>query len=331
MEASANLLPEHFATLRDLVAGTIAGSVGIVVGQPVDRVKVLKQTGAKSTINTSVYQSLATLVRTEGTRSLWKGCGAPLLGAAPINALVFAANGKASRFLEANEWFKSHHSLHPSFVSTNGTPYASYFVSGCFGGAIQSIVAGPSELIKCKLQVLPAVSNNQSINPSSPMRSMINHIYRSEGLLGFTRGLGVTALRDTHSYGVYFLAYEVLKDQFTKLQYRNKPSIDQSTYQPAIPSMLFAGGFAGMISWVTCFPVDVVKTTIQTSESKMGIMKTITSNYSKHGASFFFKGLNATMMRAFVVNSVTFAVYETVIASIPFPSETLSTSHVELR
>lgn len=96
---------EWYETLKDLTAGTIGGCGGIVVGQPLDTVKVRLQAQGSSGATSGLHYSgpidaLIKMVRYEGPQSLFKGLMPPLLGNAPMNAIAFGAYGNASRILE---------------------------------------------------------------------------------------------------------------------------------------------------------------------------------------------------------------------------------------
>ena len=89
---------------------------------------------------------------------------------------------------------------------------------------------------------------------------MFRHIYSQEGVRGLFRGFSATALRDTPSYGVYFLTYEYTIDQL----------VDANDRHTALWPMLLAGATAGCVSWLSCYPVDVVKSVIQTESAVAG-------------------------------------------------------------
>ena len=124
------------------------------------------------------------------------------------------------------------------------------------------------------------------------------YIFKKEGIKGLYRGLTATALRDVPSYGVYFLAYEKLK---------NLSSNPQS-----ISAQFIAGGLAGVIAWASCYPFDIVKSIIQSNSNPecKKIISTFIFNWRKEGLGFFMRGFNATILRAIPCNAVCFVVYE---------------------
>lgn len=76
-------------------------------------------------------------------RTLWRGMSAPLVGSAPINAVVFASYSQMQRLLDS------------SFPRPPGhlMPYKELGACALWAGLVQTIVATPVELVKCKMQV----------------------------------------------------------------------------------------------------------------------------------------------------------------------------------
>ncbi len=80
---------------KDFLSGGAAGMFGVIVGSPLDVVRVRQQQRSESL---SAFAQLRKLV-SEGGRSLFRGVSYPLGTAALTNALAFQGYGIASRFL----------------------------------------------------------------------------------------------------------------------------------------------------------------------------------------------------------------------------------------
>lgn len=180
---------------------------GVVVGHPLDTVKVLLQTqDMKNPKFKGTIHCLQSVVAKEGLRGVYKGVTSPLLGVAGINAVVFGVYGNAQR-----------HASNPESLGTHA-------VAGAAAGLVQSFICSPMELAKSRLQVADSVSRG-------PIECL-TRIYNNKGVAGVFRGLGLTAGRDVPSFTIYFFTYELLT--------RSDSNMPASTW-----SMLFAGGLAG--------------------------------------------------------------------------------------
>jgi solute carrier family 25 carnitine/acylcarnitine transporter 20/29 len=95
--------------------------------------------------------------------------------------------------------------------------------------------------------------------------------------------------------------------------------------------VLLCGGLAGVVTWASIFPLDVIKTRVQTqvlyherrvqaehrallhpqtSERRLSSLELAKQAYRTEGVAVFFRGLGICSVRAFVVNAVQWAVYE---------------------
>lgn len=90
-------------------------------------------------------------------------------------------------------------------------------------------------------------------------RKEVPKLIRSEGFLGLYKGFGMLMLRDVPGWGVYFLAYELLKRQFG-IQEAKKNGTDNTWLNMSIK--IWAGGVAGQVSWLVGYPQDIIKTQI---------------------------------------------------------------------
>ena len=75
-----------------------------------------------------------------------------------------------------------------------------------------------------------------------------------------------------------------------------------------------AGGIAGPLSWLLPYPVDYVKTKMQSQNLKKldyrNARECALQQYREYGMKELYKGLGVTMIRAIPVNAVAFFAYE---------------------
>lgn len=97
-----------------------------------------------------------------------------------------------------------------------------------------------------------------------------------------------TQLRDAPGLGVYFASYEFLARRLSK---------DGTMEALTSLQLLFAGGAAGMLSWLFNYPTDVVKTRFQASDVDKNYKDVIQRIYAERGIKTFFVGFGTTLLR----------------------------------
>jgi solute carrier family 25 carnitine/acylcarnitine transporter 20/29 len=285
----------------DFWAGYVSGAAGILIGNPLDLIKVRLQAGTPSL--TSTPTSYASQFPSAG--SLIRGSTAPILGYGALNALLFVTYNRTSALLNSSST-----GAPPNLLTT--------WLAGAIGGLATWVVSTPTELIKCRAQITssPIAASSWSIT---------REILRTEGIRGLYFGGVVTALRDSIGYGFYFWSYELS----TRLM-MSKMSKRGSDAQEAA-KVLLCGGLAGVVTWASIFPLDVIKTRVQTqilpdsttapllgtegvterTESRrFGAIEVARYAYRTEGPGVFFRGLAVCSIRAFIVNAAQWAVYE---------------------
>lgn len=119
-----------------------------------------------------------------------------------------------------------------------------------------------------------------------------------------------------------FWSYEWMKQSWTT---------PNDTDRETALKVLLCGGIAGIVTWASIFPLDVIKTRLQTqvlqpvhhntgeqrtllqsdvNKSRLSSLEIASKAYRNEGAGVFFRGLGICSVRAFVVNAVQWAVYE---------------------
>uniref|UniRef100_A0A8I3MX32 Mitochondrial basic amino acids transporter n=1 Tax=Canis lupus familiaris TaxID=9615 RepID=A0A8I3MX32_CANLF len=275
------------AMALDFLAGCAGGVAGVLVGHPFDTVKVrLQVQSAEKPQYRGTLHCFQSIIKQESVLGLYKGLGSPLLGLTFINALVFGVQGNTLRALGRDSPLNQ-------------------FVAGAAAGAIQCVICCPMELAKTRLQL-------QDAGAARAYRGSLHclaHIYRREGLRGVNRGMASTLLRETPSFGVYFLSYDVLTR-----------ALGCEPGAPLlVPKLLLAGGTSGILSWLSTYPVDVVKSRLQADGLRGaprygGIADCARQSYRAEGWRVFTRGLASTLLRAFPVNAATFATVTVVLS-----------------
>jgi solute carrier family 25 carnitine/acylcarnitine transporter 20/29 len=127
-------------------------------------------------------------------------------------------------------------------------------------------------------------------------------------LRGVYRGEAVTIIREAQAYGMWFLAFEWMMNADAT---RNK--IERKDI-PAYKVALY-GGLAGEALWLGSYPLDVIKSKMQTdgfgpNMRYKSMRDCFAQTWRAEGIRGFWKGIAPTLLRAMPVSAGTFAVVE---------------------
>lgn len=274
--------------VASLLAGSVAGAIGVGVAYPLDTIKTKAQLIAPTEGNEisnsgtaaayrqkapSTYDVFVHVFQKEGFPGFFSGVKTMMIGQAIIKSVAFGVNAMALEAL-------------PSGSKT------SLIIAACFAGFVTSFLVVPFERVKVMMQ---AQGNELYQNKEI---KCIQAVLATEGLKGLMlRGLGLTLAREVPSYGIYFVVYGLLKEL--------------SPFDFALAPLLY-GAISGCASWVPVYPVDVVKTIIQNTEGNKAVdlWETTGALYRREGIGGFWNGLTPKMLRAAVNHSVTFFTYD---------------------
>lgn len=294
VEQSPPFKPTLFASGVHLFAGSISGAISTASGYPWDTVKVRLQVDPGSHRRTAARVLVETL-RVEGPRGLFKGMSTPVLGEGIIQSAVFCSYGTARM------WFQ--HWNGGEELSLSQT-----VIAGTLSGLVAAFAVCPIDLIKVKLQVQGEASMIKSGGYTGPIH-VARVLYHTHGIAGLYKGLITTICRDMPSYGVYFWSYEWTR----RLLLPSGVAMENISWT----SQLLAGGIAGMASWASTYPQDVIKTRLQSQRTQgqyKGFWECGRVVVKEGGWAALFVGLQPCLQRAFLTNAVALYVYEKVIA-----------------
>ena len=185
--------------------------------------------------------------------------------------------------------------------------YGQYYLAGAFAGVSNSIISGPIEHVRIRLQTQPHGSARLYQGPVDCIRKVIAH----NGVLkGLYRGEAVTVIREAQAYGVWFLIFEYMMRSDAR---RNKVKREEiSNYKVA-----GYGGLAGEALWLASYPFDVVKSKMQTDGfgkymRYRSMRDCFAQTWRVEGLRGFWKGIVPTLLRAMPVSAGTFAVFVSV-------------------
>mmetsp|Transcript_2575 Transcript_2575/g.3444 ORF Transcript_2575/g.3444 Transcript_2575/m.3444 type:complete len:384 (+) Transcript_2575:244-1395(+) len=303
---------------QDFVAGGMAGSASVAIGHPFDTLKVRVQSSSGSK---SVFTMLSEF---GGVSSLYRGMTAPLSAAAAINAVVFSSYGVASRLYDQYLDTNSEDDLSFDETPLSHDPWQKAMMCGSFAGFTQCFIICPMEHIKCRLQVQHGKGSADNLY-KGPVQA-IKSIVKDHGVARLYQGWWCTFWREIPAFGLYFASYDFIKDKVNT--YFSRAAASTRTLQNELGSdnlgirhshtwmaSAIAGGSAGCITWALVYPVDMIKTRIQTAplttpNSELRMLEVGRNLVQKHGWRYLFRGFGVTILRAFPTNATLFPVYE---------------------
>ncbi|KAI9019186.1 mitochondrial carrier [Phycomyces nitens] len=290
----------------DLVFGSVAGMVGKFVEYPFDTVKVRLQTQPLDRpLFSGPLECITATIKQEGIRGLYKGMASPLVGAMLENATLFVGYRQIQNAIRKYSGTEQGADLSLSQLVLAGTA----------SGALASLVLTPVELVKCKLQVQliqDTPTQKQYTGPIDVMR----HIFRQHGLNGFYRGYLATLIREAGGGAFWFGTYEYTCALF--IERRQRLSSTKVTKENlSAPELMLGGALGGIAYNLSFFPVDVIKSKMQTDEELLGkafkqrnFVQTGQDIYRGAGIRGFYRGCGITLLRSAPSNAIIFMTYE---------------------
>ncbi|CAH6720263.1 mitochondrial glycine transporter Ymc1p [[Candida] jaroonii] len=289
-------LESNAQVVKDLFAGTVGGIAQVLVGQPFDTVKVRLQSSAEGTYS-GVGDVIKQLIANEGVAGFYKGTLTPLIGVGACVSVQFSVNEFMKRYYD-----KQLNGKTPSTLQ--------FFNCGAVAGFANGFLASPIEHIRIRLQTQTG-SIKEFNGPIDCFKKLSsNGIFSSSGIF---KGLTPTLFRESVGLGIYFATYEALiAREFKQFQVKR-------TDIPAWKLCLF-GGLSGYTLWIGIYPVDVIKSKLQTdslsSPKYKGVSSVVKDIWVKNGIKGFYKGFVPTIARAAPANGATFAMFEFTMRSI---------------
>lgn len=281
--------------LRSLAAGGVGGVCAVVIGHPFDLVKVRLQTAEKGVYTGAMDVVRKTIAREGMFRGLYAGVSAPLVGVTPMFAVSFWGYDMGKKLVESAS----------TVPIVNNTPQYSIgqiSAAGFFSAIPMTLITAPFERVKIILQI----QGQKQLGPGEKPKynggvDVVRQLYKEGGVKSVFRGSAMTLARDGPGSAAYFATYEYIKRTLSP-----KDENGNATGELSLKAVIAAGGAAGVAMWIPVFPVDTVKSRLQSAAGKPTIGGTIRELYGKGGVKAFFPGFGPALARAVPANAATF-------------------------
>lgn len=291
------MIKDSMKFILPLIAGALAGAVGVGIAYPFDTLKTKSQFNAvskKSSIEIGLFASARQIFDTEGLRGFYGGVVCTMLGQSVIKAVAFFIN---------------------NLVLNNLSPISprifDLIVAATVSGFVTSFFVNPIERVKILMQ-------SDSKHEYFSEFHCVSKIMSEDGILGLLfRGLDATIMREVPGYGIYFVVYSVLQ--------RSALGLALGSY-----SSLLCGALAGCASWLPVYPFDVIKTSMQNTvgsvtagadgselivvDSNIPMLDAAMKLQKIGGWRIFYKGISPKLLRAAIKHAATFYAYDLILS-----------------
>lgn len=190
-----------------------------------------------------------------------------------------------------------------STVHDNQLSIAQVSAAGFFSAIPMTAITAPFERVKVLLQI----QGQKALAPGEKPKyaggvDVVRQLYKEGGVRSVFRGSAATLARDGPGSAAYFAAYEYIKRGLTPVD----PATGKASGQLSLPAVTMAGAAAGVAMWIPVFPVDTVKSRLQTMEGKPTVGGVVGGLYRAGGFKAFFPGFAPAIARAVPANAATF-------------------------
>ncbi|XP_014219430.1 mitochondrial ornithine transporter 1 [Copidosoma floridanum] len=279
----------------DFFSGSLGGMALVLVGQPLDTVKVKMQTFP--TLYKGMADCFMKTLRTDGVmRGLYAGTMPSIVANVAENSVLFAAYGGCQKVV-ANIMGV------PKVEELNSIGNA---FAGFFAAFFSSLTLCPTELIKCRQQAMREVESQkkgqgEKVKFIGPW-TLTKQILQEQGIPGLFRGLSSTIAREMPGYFCFFGSYELTRELLA--------IPGQSRDDIGWLRTMIAGAVGGSVLWLVIFPADVVKSRIQVQSLKAPALQVMKEIARTEGVSALYNGLKPTMIRTIPATATLFVTYE---------------------
>jgi solute carrier family 25 carnitine/acylcarnitine transporter 20/29 len=294
----------------------VAGGLGkVVTGHPFDTIKGRVQSGAFRNAN----EALTSTVKNEGPRALYQGMLPPCISVGCVSGILFFVNAKIRTMLQPD--------------STKQLTYTQMGIAGGGAGAVTSLILTPLDQVKLWMQVekraaAQAASGAGASTAAAAVTapSAGHYMMRAAEQIGapqLYRGFVATTLREIGTFGIFFPTNEYLKVCLAYATGRS-PTREPSAASSSLPLHLrvVAAGTAGVLCWLPCYPIDVIKSRQQLQGHPLlshgpvpalagGSMLSFATRIAREeGAHGFVRGIAPCLLRAFPTYTAQFIIFD---------------------
>lgn len=187
---------------RRMICGGLAGMIAKTATNPLERIKMLSQTGEHGLQSAGIMNLYRSIIKNEGILGLWAGNGANLLRVFPAKAVVFSSNDMYQGFFRKLTKTREGQKLAPTYA----------FFAGGFAGMTASACTYPLDFARGRISGKLATSGKQK-EYHGIVRTMVVSV-KDEGFLVLYKGITPTLVGALPYEGIKFGTVGFLEKTF---------------------------------------------------------------------------------------------------------------------
>lgn len=274
-KAESNLVK----TLKQLACGGLAGGCARTVVAPIDRVKILMQTGFLLEGGQATQPTIAQLVKKiwyeEGVKKFWRGNGVNCVRVFPYAAVQFVS-------------YEKYKDLVQSKLGSETFGIKERLLSGSMAGATAASLTHPLDVMRVRLATQKELKG---------WSDCIKSISAEAGIRGFYKGYAPTVMSLAPFIAVNFSTFDYLKTNY-------------GGENPGPFRILFLGGVAGLSAQTVCYPLDTIRRRMQVKGTHYtSIANAFSTIYQKETLRGFYKGMLPNAIKVVPNNGIRFLAY----------------------
>jgi len=284
------LSEEMDRTIKQLLAGGLAGATARTTVAPIDRTKILIQTQhlaqAGATKYKGVLGTLQTVMREEGVRKLWRGNGTNCIRIFPYASIQF--------------WS---YDFYKGKIMDNSTEFGvpQRLGAGALAGMTAALATYPLDVIRIRLAVQPELKGFVDSAKS---------VWAENGMKSMYKGARPTVLSLSTFIAINFCTFDTLKTKFA--------SDESKTPNPLV--ILSLGAASGIFAQTICYPLDTVRRRMQLKGTKYtGIANAFTTILKEETWQGLYKGITPNAIKVVPNNGIRFMAYTYICRALGVP------------
>lgn len=268
-----------------MLNGAISGCASTFLNVPFQVIRTSMMVNeTKKGQQLSMLQMMCKIYKQEGIFGFYRGLIPSLIRLPLGNAFYFSTLEHSKKFLR--------HKLKLNEITTN-------FLSSAAGIAIQCLVTNPMYVTSTRFEAL-------GFNQYSNLFDALKHIYKDEGILGFTKGLKPLLIKEVPSHAFFYVIYELNNKWLSKLK-----------FLPAKMDCSISAMLSSTIVTILDNPLDLIRTRTQyqfISKNKEhtypSVFRGIKHIYKTEGLKGLENGVMPRIIRKIFSTTVLWTVYE---------------------